>query len=518
MTTTVSNPALIHRPARIAALKTLALRWHRWLALAGAVAVLTWAVSGGLHLLATITGPAQAVFYPPQQPLDLGSSLPIDQILARHDIRRANSLQIVAGAAGRLLQVTEDPFEPRRYFDLETGNERPWYDREHALFLAQHYLGVNLPADEIRFVTEFSDRYPWVNRLLPVWRIAFDNGDGLVAYVHTETNALASLTDRAHTRLQLGFQWLHTWSWMPRLAEPLRVTVMALLVGSIFAMALTGLGLLLTIRRKQRARGARGIHRLAAWVLAIPLLMFSGSGLFHLVQMALAPAQSHLRLADPVSMQEPLFDLSGQWQNLTDGLAVNAVSLVEAGAGERLLRLGLDTRRQAGPQGANAIREARFQGIPTTGPAIYLDAATGEAWPQGDRELALRFAERHTGHERSRVADITLINRFGNGYDFRNKRLPVWRIDYQAPYNESVFIDTHGAVLVDRMAHSRWIEQWSFTFLHKWNFLRPLGREIQNRVLLAVVVSVIGLIGGLGLYMEIKRRRRRPGSLAPTPG
>ena len=155
------------------------LRLHRFLAISGGLALVLWGGSGLLHVVMTNFGPQQVRFRPPTQAIDLSSVRPIGETLERAEIREAAAIRIVAGDRESLLQVTEEQDRPRRYFDLGSGEERPSHDRVHAEFLARYYLGLDGGADaaepasltrvrSIEQIVEFSDAYPWVNRLLPV--------------------------------------------------------------------------------------------------------------------------------------------------------------------------------------------------------------------------------------------------------------------------------------------------------------------------------------------------------------
>ena len=85
--------------------------------------------------------------------------------------------------------------------------------------------------------TGFDADYPWVNRLLPVWKLHFAGDDGLTAYVHTETSSLAAVNNTTKNRLQTVFRALHTWEWVPQGMDWLRVVVIGLMVGSLLALA-----------------------------------------------------------------------------------------------------------------------------------------------------------------------------------------------------------------------------------------------------------------------------------------
>ena len=510
-------------------MRTLSIRWHRWLAIVGGTGLLLWGGSGLLHPIMATWGPQQAVFFPPSRPLDLAGAQPIHEILARAGIGAAAAVRIVAGEDRNLLQVTENPDTPRRYFRLDDGAELPDHDRAHAVFLARYYLQEAAAVRAVEWIDEFSPAYPWVNRLLPVYKVSFERPDDLSIYIYTETNAAAGVDNRFKSVLQTGFRWFHTWSWFPAEAEWARVVLIALFIGSLLALALTGVTMLVLIRRKQRAPGIRGWHRIAGYALALPLLMLTSSGLFHLVQYAAVPPAANLRLSPPVSLDGVSFPLHEQWAELSAGLEISTVSIVEIPAeistnasastsnnistntstGRHLYRLGLAPARNAAPGTPSEIRNARFDGVERTGPALYLDAATGEPFAGGDREIALQLGERFTGVPRTAIASAELVTRFGPQYDFRNKRLPVWRLDYGAPVNATIFVDTTTGVLADRTPDYAKAEQFSFSYLHKWNFLFPLGRTAQNGIVSAAVIASLVFMAGIGLTLDIRARRRK---------
>ncbi len=511
-TRTIDLPASA-RPKARGKWRRLAIRWHQLLALAGGLALLLWGLSGLLHPLMSSFGPQQAVVFPPDRPLQLAGARPLTEILAAAGIREAAAVKLVASEGGTLLQVTETQDAPRRYFRLSDGRELPGHDRAQAIWLARHYAGVpDAPVRAVAWVTSFSADYPAVNRLLPVWRVTFDRPDGLALSIYTETGAVAAVDNRWKSGVQRWFQWVHTWSFLPREAEWARILLMAALVGSLFALAVTGVAMLLLIRRSARAPGARGWHRIAGTALALPILAFSASGLYHLLAHGWSKPERTLTLSPPVRIPARGLDLARDWDSLRRGLAVNAVSLVATADGQLLYRLGLAPDRRGGPASPAAIRNARFAGTTPTGPALYLDAASGAPWAPGDRELALQLGERFTGVDRAKVRQAVLVTRFGPDYDFRNKRLPVWRLDYGAPVNASIFVDTATGVLADRTLDHEKPERWSFSMLHKWNFLFPLGRAAQNLVVSAVVILSLALMAVLGLQMDLARRLRRAAS------
>jgi hypothetical protein len=521
-------------------------RWsnskHAWLALIGGISLLVWGISGLCHIGMVLFGPQQAVFMPPPARVALEGARPIAETLAAQGIGTAVAVKTVPAAGGTVLwQVTGDPMQPRRYFRPVDGSEVAGGDRAQAEFIARHYLATDRKVTKASLQTEFDADYPWVNRLLPVWKLEFAGDDNLVAYVHTETSSLAAVNNTTKNRFQAVFRALHTWEWVPQGMDGLRVLVIGLMVGSLLALALTGAALLATVRRKKRAPGVRGWHRIAGYVLALPLIMFSASGITHLIQSALVPPGSQLRMGQPIDVASGKWPVEKDWTLIAKGRDIASVALVEGGEGQPLYRIGLAPK---GPMGGGEhdhspakavahgmaghdhaammaaqaaakvpttdaeIREARFAGIKPDGPAIYLHAATGAVEPSGDKDLARAIARRFTGAPDSAVKGVELVTRFNHEYDFRNKRLPVWRVDYGAPVKASLFVDTGAGVLVDRVADGEKPERLVFSFIHKWNFLFPVGRLAQNVLVGAFAIALIGFMAVLGLRMDLVRRLR----------
>jgi hypothetical protein len=298
--------------------------------------------------------------------------------------------------------------------------------------------------------------------------------------------------------------------------------------------------MLVTVRRRKCQPGARGWHRIAGYVLALPLIMFSASGIYHLIQSALVPPVSQLKMGPPVNVASGKWPVEADWALIAKGRDIASVALIEGAEGQPLYRIGLAPPKgsvggrehdhgpakaaadhgmaghdhaammaaQAKPPTTDAeIREARFAGIRPDGPAIYLDAATGAVAEAGDKDIALALARRFTGAPDSAVSGVELVTRFSHEYDFRNKRLPVWRIDYADPVRASLFVDTGAGVLVDRVADREKPERLVFSFIHKWNFLFPIGRLGLNLVVGAFVIALIGFMAVLGLRMDLARRR-----------
>jgi len=340
------------------------MRLHRALAWVAGVVLVLWCTSGLIHTYLSLFGPQQQVFQAPQRPLQLQGMKPIADTLRHAQIDEVSMVRIVVGEDENLLQVTQDAGQARRYFRLSDGLELKDQDYKQALFLARHFMGLpETPVHEVRKISDFTGEYPAVNRLLPVYRVSFDNGDDTVVFVDTETGVLAGVNNRWKTQLQTVFRNVHSASWLGDISETVRVMLLGLLMTALLATALAGLGLLIGVRRKRPALGVKHWHRGAAYLLSLPLLLLVISGLLHLLQNAGPKPASNLRLSASMKIDQMDFALHTQWSQITQNLNVQGLSLVRShDSPEWMYRLSVAKPQDKTPTSPEDIRKARFDG------------------------------------------------------------------------------------------------------------------------------------------------------------
>lgn len=453
------------------------MRWHRRLSLLAGVALLLWASSGLLHPLMSWTNPRPAAFAPPVGELMTLPQRPLAELLGEQGVARVGFARLLLQQGHLLWQVASPDRQRLDYFDAASGGSLPDADRDRAVLLARHYTGLDdAPLRSVERISAFSRDYPAVNRLLPVWRVAFERDDGLEAWVDTEEDRLASLSDRRKRALQGLFQVVHTLGFLDGL-EGLRLGLIATTVGSVLAMGMLGMGLLWRLRRRTAIPGARRWHRGLAWVVWVPVLMFSVSGLFHLLRMS--PALQPEDLPERVT-----------------GVATQAL-LSPPASMDQVRSLSLLPL----PDGSAVWRGRRS---PTE--LEIADALGGQPLTGGDPALALRLASA------SPPALLRLQTAFSGDYGFAYKRLPVWRLETDT---ELVFVDAVTGQVAVRIGALAQAEQWSFSTLHKWQFLDPLGRAWRDGIMVsAVLLALLAAVAGLLLR---PRRRGGPGKGVAGP-
>ncbi|BFM15893.1 hypothetical protein R50073_20760 [Maricurvus nonylphenolicus] len=451
----------------------------------------------------------------------------IPRVLRENAVNQAHVAKVIASENGPLLQITEAAGKPRRYFDLKTQHELTDYDQQQARWLASYYTGrPQSEIDAVTMQTEFNHQYPWVNRLLPVYRIEFAGSEQLTAYIHTETNALASLSNQTKRVLQGLFQALHSWDWLSASTDStkagvewIRVILIALFMCCLATMAITGLSLLALLKQRRMPQATRYWHRILGYALWLPILGWSASGFYHLLQSAyIAPGDERvIGIQLPPVMDLRSLELANASSDPSTTLEqfalsntpLNAVNVIAAD-NQIYYRLSKAVTDKTVPS-----RQQVYQGRPKESGAIYLDSATGNKATLTDQQMAQFMAVGLTGLNTEDIVQVLQIKRFGPGYDFRNKRLPVWQVDFANDEQHRIFVDPASGVLVDQNRAIDRYESWSFSLLHKWNHLTPLMGRFKRDILIVATLLVIGIFTVFGV-MQL-RRRSRPVNRQPSP-
>ncbi|GLS24916.1 PepSY domain-containing protein [Marinibactrum halimedae] len=501
---------------------------HRMLVWVSLLSLVMFVLSALAHPLMVWTGPQAKKAFPPKILEAQASGVQGHELTSRHlqkvstilsqavieDSTLASDIPLTSLIQAKVLpshdrvvlQLTTEHNHPRHYFSLDSTDEKkafhtntlpPNYDEYHAQWLARYYTQEQSPIKNVTFINEFTPDYPWVNRLLPVYKVEFERADQLTVYVHTETNALAAINNRWKTALQTFFRVFHTWSWLDELPL-LRVGIITILLLSLLAACISGIVMMITIKRKVYKDAFQRYHRKMAWYVCLPLLGFLGSALFHLLQMEYAEPPAGLRLNQPVgwtALSPDSINTNAQLEPVIENALLaskrlNNISLV-AYDSRWLLRVSIAPDNPETNLSDHQRRQQRFEGKSLEQSAIFFDYLTGENVAVTDKEIVEDKARRYLELSPTDEVALSLVTRFGPDYDFRNKRLPVWRAEVLGSHvGEKLFIDPATGILVEHMQAQGFqkSERWSFSYLHKWNMLKPLlGREGRD-------LSIVGFL------------------------
>lgn len=470
-----------------------------------ATGALLWSVSGMLHPLlvrasppvaghgapALTTGPAAGRTSALKTPAEIAATARIDQ---------AVSLRLIAYDGAPYYQLQTAPAAIPRYFNAVSGHELPDGDRRYARTLARHYVGDDTsPLRDIRRVAAFGGEYDAVNRLLPVYRVAFERPDNLRAYVDTTTSMNGALVDDRKAILDWLFRNLHKWDWL-RGVEPLRLGVALALVLAAAVTAASGIIMYLKTARGRR-RGLRLWHRRAGLIASLVLLAFATSGGVHLVKMSMdAPVSAPARQA---AMALHGITAAPDATMLAPGFGLRALALVRVGDAyyyrvERLRPPGAGEGRPAG-RAARGHHGASGRGTEVLYVPVHGDPGNAVTPQQHAREVALTG----TSLPASRVTGVGEVRAFGGEYGFVNKYLPVMRVDFDTAARDAVYVHTASGRIAARIDDPDRAEGWLFAYAHKWNLLDPLGRDLRDGAM-ALAALVIAGVTFLGMALFLR--------------
>lgn len=434
----------------------LIARLHRALLWSVSLILALWLLSGFLHPTMSWLSPRPLQMQPPPLDVDLSATAASWNAL-RAAQGEAKLIRLVPGPNGPLWQFTDSPAHERRYLDLQ-GQTLAGGEEAYVRWLTTWYLGDAVTITAVHLQTEFDAAYPWVNRLLPVWRVDIAGESPQTAWLHTETGTLTSLSDQRRQVLQTLFRTLHTLDWLDRV-EPLRVLLIALAMISVLALVSSGLFL---FWRRPGGRGTRRWHRRLGIAVALPLLLMAGSGLLHVLVFAGAPPARGLVLPDTL----PPLPAAPAWPSLTGTHQAVALRALD---GEIILAYQ--------PNDASAPQFVRADG--------------------SEIALASVLARTAVRQRASEPEAIVPVTHFSPDYDFRNRRLPVWIA--VGPNGERRAIDPLTDQQIDRQDPINRGEGWTFAVLHKWQPLSALMGSALRRDLLQVawlaLVLPLALLG-----------------------
>lgn len=446
---------------------------------------MAWTLSGFLHPLMGLLAPMPAQRTPPSTTLVPGAlSASVPDVLREGG--GAAVVRTVPGPGGALWQLTM-PDGERRYRQMD-GRPWPGSDRDYARWLAGWYLGEERAVRSVERIDDFGPDYPWVNRLLPVWAVRFEGDEGLVAYVHTETGVLASLSDQRRRWMQAGFRQVHTLAFLGGL-DPLRRAVVASAMTVLLLIGAAGLVLWWGRPASSKVPSLRCWHRRLALWAGLPLLGMASSGLIHTLWKAGDAPDRGLALPSALVVPSTTLDGTRLAQSLTPSDGEPAWS-----------QASMTTLADGRPVLVLRVPRASGWGVPVP-EARVVDLVSATVVDDSERGLASAAAARH-GVPSDALRRVT---RFGPDYDFRNRRLRAWIAT--APDGGRIAFDPDTAQRLDTMSATAVAEAWVFSIVHKWQPLSWLLGSPARRDALQVAVLAVGLLlAGLGIALRLRRR------------
>ncbi|HEY6899160.1 MAG TPA: hypothetical protein VI233_00895 [Puia sp.] len=506
-------------------LKKKIYAWHRRLSLIIALPVVLSAGSGILHPVMTNIRPAVATQTLSPQPIDSSQiRCSLQAALDSSHIDTISQVRIVRIDTNWFYQVQSGATNVPVYLSARTGKVLPKGDYLYAQYIARQFLegqphraerqerggaGMAEPdccnaatlavvnargskvLDETR-LEAFDEEYAEVNRLLPVYKVAFDRPDGMRIYVETVQDRFALAVDNRRASFNRVFQFIHTYQWLDFLGKG-RPVAEFLLTGLAFVTTLLGICIFFTTRSKKvpgnEYVGARRNHRYTAIVISLFTGMFSFSGAYH----ALTKLKDDRRLEYYADNRIASNSIRFAFDSLSRAARrpITGVSLVEIG-GTMYWQLSAKASER-----------------------VYLSTADYSVLADGERKYARHLATLFSGQRESSITSVTQTTKFDRYYNFSQKRLPVWCVAYPVNNHERYYVETSSGRLSTRVDDMDLLESYSFALFHKHEFLAALGKPVKDASTMFWAAAQLFLVS-LGLILFFKAGKRKKSSTAPA--
>jgi hypothetical protein len=493
--------------------KRNAFNLHRWISIVALVPALMWSLSGMAHpFMAHWFKPPIAREFLPPQPIDQSQvSMTLSEALTQNNIAEIKQFRLVNFQGKVWYQIQQLSNPEHLYLDTRTGTRLQDGDALYAEFLAKQYFGnPNATVVEKLIITRFDNDYRYINRLLPVWKVSFQEG-GYDVYVETSSGRMATYNTPARRLFLRAFQYLHNWGWLNG-SEALRVGTIVLFLSVIILGSIAGITLyafLWNRRAKRTVKGVRKYHRSIGIAVSLTTLTFASSGMYHalhkdrlrdeagqpVLQAVFKAEELNFGAKEAAFVAAPMFDVSAVQ------MPVNGIPTVFYRFSHSVK---LDAADDCCAPMQNIVADKNGKKPESVKAATYFNAETGKPLPRGDGMYAKHVAMQLAGVSSSQIVRESLVTEFKGEYGFINKRLPVQRLDIASEERTALYIETQTSTLAARVDDSDRREGFSFAYIHKLEFLKPLGKDVRDGAAVALgfmnsLVAVLGLVLFVGL-------------------
>lgn len=518
-------------------------KWHRTSSLIIAIPVLLWAISGFMHPIMTNVRPQLSTQFMPPTVIDSSKlKIPLQDALSINHIDSFQSFRIVHIDTNWFYQIKMLQQDELLYISTQTGKTLKKGDWIYAQYLARYFLeggkskntpgthAINSNQEEprhpdccdaaaafvlkptqgakittIHSLKNFDNEYKSINKLLPVYKVSFERKDGIRIYVETGQDRFAFAIDNKRALFSTLFAWFHTWEWLQFLGKG-RVFFELFFTGLAFITSLMGIYIFFITKTKKSSNNglvkARKNHRIVSMVAVLFTLMFSVSGFYHATT-KLKEEQYNIRLQQNYATKDIRFNPGEILQSVKQPVTNIQLATINHIAYWQVF-IKKNTFKEAGKPSKDLMKE-----MGVTPPIVqYVNTKDYSILTDGERIYAHSLANTFSHHTSSNILSDSVISKFAGEYGFINKRLPVWRINYNTNKQERYYIETASATLAAIINDDDLKEAYSFNFLHKHHFMDFAGkgwRDFSTMFWAAAQIAMV--IIGLILYFKAKARK-----------
>jgi hypothetical protein len=145
----------------------------------------------------------------------------------------------------------------------------------------------------------------------------------------------------------------------------------------------------------------------------------------------------------------------------------------------------------------------------------YVNAADYTELPNGDKWYAESLARQLSNDDQQEIVSTELITKFTDEYNFTDKRLPVWKVNYAFNHHQRLYVETSTGTLAKNTNDIALYEGYSFALFHKHHYMDFAGKETRDiSTMIGAALQILMVVIGLTFYFKWRNRKtKRPDHL-----
>lgn len=510
-------------------------KWHRVLGIMTVIPVIFWTCSGLSHpIIAHWFKVPMAHEYIKPQPLDSAQvKLSVNEVLSKNGVNLLKNFRLVQFNGKTFYQIKDRKGE-LSYFSAADGGKLVNGEQLYAEYLGRYFLGDSTSKiTSIEKITDFTDQYQYVNRLLPVWKLSFERKDKMDVYVETAQSRLANYNDTNRKVFLWVFSNFHSYAFIAKITNNTFRYVLILVFASVIIFScLSGVliyGFLWKKFKKpvagQQIGFLRRNHRAIGIAVSLVTLTFIGSGAYHATR-KFTPDDRINYVFEPEIKSKDLVvssaSLPVKWAEVSN------LSLARFNDHTYYQIYTVKKENDSWKKQQVAKAETMFEGkAKKTKPELdYYDAANGQLLPDGamehsytlvkhfvaqgaaDGEAACCEMMANAAADQSApliISSSDYLTKFDTEYGFINKRLPVVKIALSTPTHLTYYLEPATGRLAAKVQDADRREGLSFAVLHKFLLVDFAGKNFRDFFTAFAAFGVLIVsISGLILFIKTK--------------
>jgi hypothetical protein len=142
----------------------------------------------------------------------------------------------------------------------------------------------------------------------------------------------------------------------------------------------------------------------------------------------------------------------------------------------------------------------------------YINAASYSELSNGAEVYAKSLATQLSGHSNKEIVSTELITRFTDEYNFTDKRLPVWKVNYSFNHKQRLYVETSTGILAKNTNDVELYEGYSFALFHKHHYMDFAGKASRDSsTMIGAALQILMVVIGLIFYFKWRNRKTKLG-------